>query len=83
MQGVLSVIFQNERYEPKMDCTVQETNSHVLKEGLQRIKLVLVIFTQTWLYSLSTFHVRFDPKRILCFLKMLVMLVLSYWTKMY
>lgn len=76
MQGVLSVIFQNERYEPKMDCTVQETNSHVLKEGLQRIKLVLVIFTQT-------FHVHFDPESILYFLKMLVMLVLSHWTKMY
>lgn len=31
MQGVLSVIFQNESYEPKMDCTVPETNSHALQ----------------------------------------------------
>lgn len=43
MQGILSVIFQKESYEPKMDCTVQETNSHVLKEGLQRIKRVMAL----------------------------------------
>jgi len=33
MQGVLGVIFQNESYEPKIDFTVPETNSHVLKKG--------------------------------------------------
>lgn len=54
MQGVLSVIFQNESYEPKMDFTVLETNSHVLKNGLQRIKLVFFILTQIWLHRSFT-----------------------------